>query len=155
MNKFLRNTLLLLVVVIFLPGCSTAPKSAAKRQTLGLDEGEASLQLAEKEVNQLLVNTWRLYQSSPSPKSLEVKRLLVEGICEAQFVGLESPVVDSMTAELDRLWDELLYVNQEPIALTVVFEQIYEFATQDRPDLVKAPYSGNARCGRRCRQDIS
>lgn len=40
--------------------------------------------------------------------------------------------------ELDRLWDELLYVSQEPIALTVAFEQIYEFATQDRPDLVKA-----------------
>ncbi|MCA9047220.1 MAG: DUF1592 domain-containing protein, partial [Planctomycetaceae bacterium] len=42
------------------------------------------------------------------------------------------------TAELNRLWDELLYVAQEPIALTVAFEQIYEFATQDRPDLVVA-----------------
>lgn len=41
-------------------------------------------------------------------------------------------------AELDRLWDELLYVAQEPLALTVVFEQIYQFATQDRPDLVDA-----------------
>jgi len=45
---------------------------------------------------------------------------------------------EQQRAELDRLWDELLYVAQEPIALTVSFEQIYEFATQDRPDLVKA-----------------
>ncbi len=36
------------------------------------------------------------------------------------------------------MWDELFYVAQEPIALTVVFEQIYQFATQDRPDLVVA-----------------
>ncbi len=45
---------------------------------------------------------------------------------------------DAQAAELDRLWDELLYVAQEPIALTVAYEQIAEFATQDRPDLVKA-----------------
>ena len=45
---------------------------------------------------------------------------------------------ETQIAELDRLWDELFYVAQEPIALTVAFEQIYQFATQDRPDLVNA-----------------
>lgn len=45
---------------------------------------------------------------------------------------------EEQAAELDRLWDELLYVSREPLALTVAFEQIKEFATQDRPDLVKA-----------------
>ncbi|MEZ6065996.1 MAG: DUF1592 domain-containing protein, partial [Planctomycetaceae bacterium] len=40
--------------------------------------------------------------------------------------------------ELDALWDELLFVAQEPLALEVAFEQLSEFATQDRPDLVKA-----------------
>ena len=45
---------------------------------------------------------------------------------------------DEQRAELDQLWDELFFVSQEPIALTVAYEQIYEFATQDRPDLVKA-----------------
>lgn len=40
-------------------------------------------------------------------------------------------------AELNRLWDDLLFVAQEPIALNVALEQIYEFATQDRPDLVE------------------
>ncbi|MCH7547803.1 MAG: hypothetical protein IID30_15505 [Planctomycetes bacterium] len=37
MNTFARNVLLLLAVVIFLPGCSTAPKSLAKRQSLHAD----------------------------------------------------------------------------------------------------------------------
>lgn len=45
---------------------------------------------------------------------------------------------EAQSAELDRLWDELFFVAQEPIALTVAFEQISEFATQDRPDLVTA-----------------
>ena len=49
---------------------------------------------------------------------------------------------DGQAAHLDRLWDELLYVAREPLKYQVAFEQIREFATQDRPDLVKAwaPY---------------
>lgn len=42
------------------------------------------------------------------------------------------------TAQIDRLWDELIYISQEPFLLTTAFEQISEFATQDRPDMVKA-----------------
>ena len=45
---------------------------------------------------------------------------------------------DQQAAQLDRLWDELYFVSQEPLKLVVAFEQISEFATQDRPDLVKA-----------------
>jgi RNAse (barnase) inhibitor barstar len=45
---------------------------------------------------------------------------------------------DRQAAELDRLWDELYFVSQEPLKLVVAFEQISEFATQDRPDLVKS-----------------
>ncbi len=41
-------------------------------------------------------------------------------------------------SELDRLWEELYFVSHEPLALAVAFEQIKEFATQDRPDLVVA-----------------
>jgi len=41
------------------------------------------------------------------------------------------------TEELNRLWDELLYVSHEPLKYEIAFEQIREFATQDRPDLVK------------------
>lgn len=45
---------------------------------------------------------------------------------------------EQQEAELDRLWNELYFVSQEPLKLVVAFEQISEFATQDRPDLVKA-----------------
>ncbi|MCP4191323.1 MAG: DUF1592 domain-containing protein [Planctomycetaceae bacterium] len=45
---------------------------------------------------------------------------------------------DQEAATLDRLWKQLLYVSQEPFQLAIAFEQISEFATQDRPDLVKA-----------------
>ena len=41
------------------------------------------------------------------------------------------------STELNRMWDELFYVAQEPLRFEVAFEQIREFATQDRPDLVK------------------
>ena len=37
---------------------------------------------------------------------------------------------------LNRLWDRLNYVSQEPLAYEVAFEQIREFSTQDRPDLL-------------------
>lgn len=43
---------------------------------------------------------------------------------------------DSQVSELDRLWDELYYVSQEPLQSVVALEQITQFATQDRPDLV-------------------
>ncbi len=46
-------------------------------------------------------------------------------------------LTDADVDELNRLWDELLYVTQEPLRFEVAFEQIREFATQDRPDLVK------------------
>ncbi|MDB4353156.1 DUF1592 domain-containing protein [bacterium] len=48
-------------------------------------------------------------------------------------------MLDSVAVgELDQLWDELLFVSEEPSKLAVAFEQLAEFATQDRPDLVTA-----------------
>jgi Protein of unknown function (DUF1592)/Protein of unknown function (DUF1588)/Protein of unknown function (DUF1587)/Protein of unknown function (DUF1585)/Planctomycete cytochrome C len=38
--------------------------------------------------------------------------------------------------ELDRIWNELLFVSQAPLKQVDAFEQIYQFATQDRADLV-------------------
>ena len=40
------------------------------------------------------------------------------------------------TTKLDRLWDELLFVSEEPLQAVVALEQIREFSTQDRQDLV-------------------
>ena len=83
----------------------------------------------------------------------EFRNLFPAALCYARIVPVDEVVTmtlffredehlkrlmlnDAEAAELDRLWDELLYVSQEPIALTVAFEQILQFATQDRPDLV-------------------
>lgn len=44
---------------------------------------------------------------------------------------------DQQAAELDRLWDELFFVAQEPLQLATAFEQLLQFATQDRPDKVE------------------
>lgn len=43
---------------------------------------------------------------------------------------------DAEILELNRLWDELLFVSQAPLKQVDAFEQIYQFATQDRSDLV-------------------
>jgi len=43
---------------------------------------------------------------------------------------------DAETAELNRHWDELLYASREPLLLLEAYEQLYEYATQDRPDKV-------------------
>ncbi|MDP1560335.1 MAG: DUF1592 domain-containing protein [Pirellulaceae bacterium] len=45
-------------------------------------------------------------------------------------------LTDSQIAELDRLWNELLFISEEPLKQVDAFEQIYQFATQDRADLV-------------------
>ncbi len=44
---------------------------------------------------------------------------------------------DQQTEQLERLWDQLLYVSHEPRLYQVAFEQNRAFATQDRPDLVE------------------
>ena len=43
---------------------------------------------------------------------------------------------DTEAQELDRLWRELLFVSEAPLKQVDAFEQLYQFATQDRPDLV-------------------
>ena len=41
------------------------------------------------------------------------------------------------TAALDALWDEFLFVAREPLKYEVSYEQLYQFATQDRPDIAE------------------
>ena len=85
----------------------------------------------------------------------EFRNLFPPALCYARLVPVDEVVTltlfyreddelkrlmlnDQQAAELDRLWDQLFYVSQEPLKLVVAFEQIAEFATQDAPDLVKA-----------------
>lgn len=45
-------------------------------------------------------------------------------------------LTDNEAAQLDRMWDELLYVAREPFEMVTAITQLKEFATQDRQDLV-------------------
>ena len=52
--------------------------------------------------------------------------------------GLQRLMLDkAQQTQLDQLWKDFLFVAQEPLRYEVAFEQISEFATQDRPDIVK------------------
>lgn len=85
----------------------------------------------------------------------DFRNLFPEALCYARIVPVDEVVTlklfyreddhlkrlmldDAQSAEIDRLWDELFFVAQEPLQLAVSYEQLYEFATQDRPDIVKA-----------------
>lgn len=85
----------------------------------------------------------------------QFRNLFPEALCYARIVPVDEVVTlklfyreddhlkrlmldDDQSAEIDRLWDELFFVAQEPLQLAVSYEQLYEFATQDRPDIVKA-----------------
>jgi len=84
----------------------------------------------------------------------EFRQLFPASICYSRIVPIDKVVTltlfyredehlqrlmldDDQVAMLDRLWDELFYVSLEPLKYQVAFEQIREFSTQDRPDLVK------------------
>lgn len=83
----------------------------------------------------------------------EYRSLFPAALCYARIVPVDEVVTltlyhredrflqqlmldETQREELDRLWDQLRFVSQEPLLLTTALEQISEFATQDRPDLV-------------------
>ncbi|HTN77041.1 MAG TPA: DUF1592 domain-containing protein, partial [Pirellulaceae bacterium] len=82
----------------------------------------------------------------------EFRDLFPAALCYTQIVPVDEVVTLSLffredqqlrrlmlneeeTARLDRLWNELFFVAQEPIQLVTAYDQLVEFATQDRPDL--------------------
>lgn len=45
-------------------------------------------------------------------------------------------LTDEQSAALDKMWDEHFYVAREPLEMVTAFTQLYQFATQDRPDML-------------------
>lgn len=103
----------------------------------------------------VLVQTGSPAQRAVEAALDEFRNLFPPALCYARIVPVDEVVTltlfyredhhlrrlmldEQQAAELDRLWDELLYVSQEPLKMVVAFEQILEFASQDRPDLVEA-----------------
>ncbi|MCA9121741.1 MAG: DUF1592 domain-containing protein [Planctomycetaceae bacterium] len=101
----------------------------------------------------ILVSEGSEAQQRVSAAMHEFRTLFPAALCYARIVPVDEVVTltlfhredhhlkrlmldDLQAAELDRLWDELYYVSQEPLKLVVALEQITQFATQDRQDLV-------------------
>jgi len=78
----------------------------------------------------------------------EFRQLFPIALCYAEIVPVDEVVTltlyyredehlqrlmldEQQTAELDRLWDELLFVSRAPLKLVDAFEQLYQYATQD------------------------
>jgi uncharacterized protein YndB with AHSA1/START domain len=77
------------------------------------------------------------------PKIVPVDEVVTLALYFREDHHLQRLMLDeAQKGELDRLWDELLYITKEPLKAEVAYEQIVEFSTQDRPDLVIAwkPY---------------
>jgi hypothetical protein len=74
-------------------------------QWLGLDPlDEGPVEQARKEVEEACKQTWAVYQTSPTPKSDEVKVELIGALAEAQLVGIdEVPITKTLEGELLRL----------------------------------------------------
>jgi len=83
----------------------------------------------------------------------EFRELFPPAVCYARVVPVDEVITlnvfyredhllrrllldDSEAAHLDRLWDDLSFVSQEPFRLQASHEQLIQFATQDRGDLV-------------------
>ena len=85
----------------------------------------------------------------------EFRSLFPKALCYARIVPVDEVVTlnlfyredselkrlmldDAQSQELDRLWEELLFISQEPVELVDVYEQLMGYASQDRSDLVKS-----------------
>jgi hypothetical protein len=85
----------------------------------------------------------------------DVRNLFPKALCYARIVPVDEAVTfnlfyreddqlkrlmldDAQTKELDRLWDELLFISQEPVELVDVYEQLMGYYSQDRSDLAKS-----------------
>jgi RNAse (barnase) inhibitor barstar len=125
-------------------GCVQLQVLTAEPNTAGVDLSRPIITVPDTEAERRLHTALERFRS-----------LFPAAVCYQQIVPVDEVVTltlfhreddhlkrlmltETESMELDRLWDALRFVSQEPIALTVAFEQISEFATQDRPDLVIA-----------------
>lgn len=130
---------------------SKAGRDGTVRLEAGLNRIEPSAIAA---TSSIVVNDGSQAQARVLKSFAEFRELFPPHLCYEQIVPVDEVVTltlfyrqddalqrlmlnDEQTAELNRMWDELFYVAQEPLRYEVAFEQIREFATQDRPDLVK------------------
>ena len=94
---------------------------------------------------------WKRFEAAFS----DFRSLFPKALCYARIVPVDEVVTlnlfyredgelkrlmldDAQVKELDRFWNELLFISQEPVELVDVYEQLMGYASQDRGDLVKS-----------------
>lgn len=102
-----------------------------------------------------------LKEDSPKRKELEAafddfRLIFPAALCYAKIVPVDEVVTltlfyredqqlarlmldDAQTAQLDRLWEELHYVSRDALTMVDVFEQLWQYATQDADPKVFEP----------------
>ena len=118
--------------------------------TVYLDEGKPQFRDIAPSI---LVGSDEAVRQRLEKSIAEFRDLFPPALCYARIVPVDEVVTltlfyreddhlqrlmldDQQITELDRLWDELYYVSHEPLKLVVSLEQLTQFATQDRQDLV-------------------
>ena len=94
---------------------------------------------------------WRRFESACD----DFRGLFPKALCYARIVPVDEVITfnlfyreddqlrrlmldEAQGRELDRLWDELLFISQEPVELVDAYEQLLGYASQDRNDIVNS-----------------
>ncbi len=118
-------------------------------QATGLSEAQRSV------ASPLIVNPGTAAAARIESNLEEFRRLFPPALCYDQIVPVDETVTlilyyrederlqrlmltPAEKIRLDQLWEELFYISQEPLEMVTVFDQLYQFATQDRADLLPA-----------------
>jgi hypothetical protein len=112
---------------------------------------EAAVRPSEPVVARKDSSGWRRFESACD----DFRGLFPKALCYARIVPVDEVVTfnlfyreddqlrrlmldEAEEKELDRLWDELLFISQEPVELVDAYEQLLEYASQDRNDVVNS-----------------
>ena len=127
----------------------TAKEGAVRLQVLAAPASEAKPSVATP----ILVTADSATSKRIAAQLDEFRSLFPPALCYTQIVPVDEVVTLTLyyredqqlsrlmlspeqAADLDRMWDELFYVSQEPLELVTAITQLYQFATQDRPDML-------------------
>ncbi|MCE9603504.1 MAG: DUF1592 domain-containing protein [Planctomycetia bacterium] len=122
--------------------------AATKAETKSVNGAWSDNNLRTSYGAQVIVNDGSAARQRFEAAFEDFRRLFPAALCYTKIVPVDEVVTltlfhredeqlkrlmldDAQAAELDRLWDDLLFVSEAPLKQVDVFEQLYQFATQD------------------------
>ncbi len=123
-------------------GSAQLSVQTARPQLAGLSSAQPVLVAADSAARQRITAAFDQFRSLFPPALCYTKIVPVDEVVTLTLYYREDEplqrlmLTDNEAAQLDRMWDELLYVAREPFEMVTAITQLKEFATQDRQDLV-------------------